>query len=302
MKKNLLLIYLISFSFCIYGQIGIEKISLDISAYVYDYNTNKPLIYASVYNLNSKKGTVTNGDGFFRLFNNQKNDIIEVSFIGYKTIRINTNKDIPIKINLHPKSLKLSEAVIIANDPILFKLISKVKNKKYSSVSSAKTYFFLETYADGNLSELVENYYNGEYDSYDLKTLNYKKGRIGNKPFGNRQYLSFETSKVFYLHQIFNSSYIFPENPFNFKYRELKNKYDLVLLSKFMDNGNKIFEIHFRPKQAFSRELFEGTVWLDSTNSIIQKINLEIDNSKIHPLKPTGHIKSILSQDMYISL
>jgi len=301
MKKIFIIIITVFCFSASFSQTKIENKNIEISSTIIDAQTSKPLIYASIVNINSQKGTASNKEGFFKLPYNNFGDYIEISFIGYKTKKIKISQNFPDKIKLNPKFELLQEAVVIGNNDYLYKILSRVKNLKSKRIIKSKTYYYLETFVDNDLIELIEAYYNGAYSGYDLKNIEYKKGRIGNKPFDNRRYISLETSKVFYLYQLFNNNSYFPKSPLNLNYSQLKKKYDLLLISELENEKGKTYQINFTPKQNFKKELFTGTIWIDVTNNKIEKINLRITSPSVNPFVFLGIIDTVLPMSINIS-
>lgn len=83
MKKILLLFSL----FVLSNTISAQKITL--SGYIRDAKTGESLIGATIYNLDTKQGTVTNNFGYYSLQFNKNDSInIKVSLVGYRGIYI----------------------------------------------------------------------------------------------------------------------------------------------------------------------------------------------------------------------
>lgn len=72
----------------------------------------EPLIGASVRVKDSSNGTITGVDGDFMLTNVKKGDILEVSFLGYKTVEV-AYKGTKLNIILHEDAETLGEVVVV---------------------------------------------------------------------------------------------------------------------------------------------------------------------------------------------
>lgn len=104
MTKNIILFFLLISSFSI---LAADK----VKGYVFD-ETKEPVIGANVYWEKSKKGTVTNLDGYFEIDLTKDNEPLMVSYTGYSTqsIHLDDNNE---EINIILKEdLELQEVVI----------------------------------------------------------------------------------------------------------------------------------------------------------------------------------------------
>lgn len=84
MKKYLLIIYILISYLTVFAQ------SDTISGFLKDSKNKEPLIAAEVYNINKKSGTFTEFDGGFKIVADT-NDLIKLSYFGYKTIIVQAN-------------------------------------------------------------------------------------------------------------------------------------------------------------------------------------------------------------------
>ncbi len=104
MTKNIILFFLLISSFSIFAA---DK----VKGYVFD-ETKEPVIGANVYWEKSKKGTVTNLDGYFEIDLPKDNEPLMISYTGYSTqsIHLDDNNE---EINIILKEdLELQEVVI----------------------------------------------------------------------------------------------------------------------------------------------------------------------------------------------
>lgn len=107
MKKIYLIILFLLVFFSSFAQ------KYRVSGYVYDVKTKESLIGATIYNPNTKQGTITNAYGFYSFSSKDNNLTIEISFVGYQkqTITLNLKKDTIIDLYLSA-STDLQEVVI----------------------------------------------------------------------------------------------------------------------------------------------------------------------------------------------
>jgi len=79
-----------------------------------DTKTGSPVPGASVKIKGSRKGTTTNNEGLFSLPANV-NDVIEISFVGYKTQSVTVTSTADMAIALEPGAADLNEVVIVGS-------------------------------------------------------------------------------------------------------------------------------------------------------------------------------------------
>jgi hypothetical protein len=103
MKRITLLVFVLSFSICSFAQITIKGVVASDSI---------PLESVSVIIKNSKKGTITNVIGEFKI-EATKGDTLSISYIGFKTKNIIVNQDEIFRIRLEEGG-QLNEVVISA--------------------------------------------------------------------------------------------------------------------------------------------------------------------------------------------
>ncbi len=107
MKRLLNMLALMMLSFLMSAQ------SYTISGFVTDENSGERLLYASVYDQNSKRGCTTNEYGFFSLILKNKDVKLSVSYVGYRPYQkeIKLNGDLKLNVQLSP-TLMLQEVVV----------------------------------------------------------------------------------------------------------------------------------------------------------------------------------------------
>jgi len=88
-----------------------------ISGYITDESSGESMIGASIYDVVSTEGAVTNTYGFFSMTLEEGEHQLRFKFVGYETQEktINLNKDIDLKIALAPASVAIKEVVIRAD-------------------------------------------------------------------------------------------------------------------------------------------------------------------------------------------
>ncbi len=90
---------------------------INISGYVSDSLNNEKLIGATIWAKAKNTGVVTNSFGYFNLnFNSkkEKNILLQISFVGYKTVFINVTKDTLLNVKLNADNA-IQQVDVIAN-------------------------------------------------------------------------------------------------------------------------------------------------------------------------------------------
>jgi len=82
MQKIGCIIYLLCVSYCITAQNAREQNLVQFSGIVMEVNSPLPVFYATVYNTNNGRGTITSPEGFFS-FVVHKGDTVRFSAVGY---------------------------------------------------------------------------------------------------------------------------------------------------------------------------------------------------------------------------
>lgn len=113
MKKWVFVFFFISINFLCSAQ------HFTISGHITDEASGETMINASVYDFNSKKGTVTNAYGFYSLTIPAGQANLQFSYVGYLTQNktLNLTKDTVINIKFKP-SAQLQEVTVIGHQKI----------------------------------------------------------------------------------------------------------------------------------------------------------------------------------------
>jgi len=297
--QTLLFFYLLG---CLPITIFGQQNDFEISGYVLDAQTHNPIPYATIYNKSNHTGTITNDDGYFKIDHLSVDDNLLFSFVGFEKMQIVVSKSlVNHTFSLQPKTEILNEFVITANNSYLYHMLGRCTKNYKSTTKKAKAYFSLESRVNGSQVEMVESYYNGEFANADVLKLNLKQGRIALHPFDSTLFVSTETSKALNMHHVFTENQHFPKSPLELSKKKLNKLYNLRVGTRYLDDdSNPIYGIVFSPKND-NYNLFEGQVWVDSVNTQVLKINLQILNAKTHPFLPLGNVDSLTNVELYIS-
>lgn len=261
---------------------------IGIEGKILDNETKEPIPFANIYNKSSKKGTISNADGYFRILINEVTDTITISFIGYKEqiIKIKADKKnylIYLEVNI----LLLNEVTVTPKDnSYLFELVQASKKSISSIERKSKAYYELKSFVDDSQMELVEGYYNIDVKGYTLMNLHLKAGRIALGANRNRFFASLESSRALLMLNLFDRNDYFPINPMELSKSKLRKNYYLDLESKYLDGTNdSIYIIDYKPKDT-SGLFFNGKIWINKTRNHLIKITLNCDNTLKHPFLP----------------
>lgn len=111
-----LLISLLLFGYCT----SINAQNITLSGFIKDAKTGEPLLFANCIDTISKKGTTTNGIGFFSMVLKKGEVCIIASYLGYENMerKYLLSKDTSIVILLEPRLNELEEVVVNAYTPM----------------------------------------------------------------------------------------------------------------------------------------------------------------------------------------
>lgn len=258
----------------------------EIEGRVLDASTREPVAYANVYNKDLQKGTITNTDGYFRIAIRNAADQVDVIFLGYTAQTITLQSGISSYTIYLEESQQLLREIVIRpkDDSYLYKLLSHCKDNP-AGKGQSKTYYALKTMADGRQVELVEGYYNASISGYELTGLTLKAGRLAMQPFQDRLFASFESSRAITMMKWTQTNSLFPVSPLDLSRQELKERYELVLDKKYLDEQqDSVYIIAFTPRDT-SGLYFSGSIWINTTKEYVVKIELASDHCARHPFR-----------------
>ncbi len=257
-----------------------------LSGKIIDQETEKPVVFASVYKAGTSIGTVSNIDGEFilKIPGNEPSGNISISFLGYK------NKEVPAEnllgtsnvIKLETHAIPIDEVVIRGLDPIDLLTAARLKVKEnYSMVPEMQTGFYRETIKTNksyvSISEAVLNIYNAGYTSFfDSDRVKIFKGRKSNDVKKMDTILvKFQGGPrtSLYLDLVKNPDVIL--DPEIFPYYN----YSLNGIVSIDDRDN--YEIEFSQKELIDYPLYQGKIFLDKESLAVTGVNFEISEMSI---------------------
>lgn len=299
MKFALLLLFIISGSFA-FAQ---ETNWIEIEGKVLSEETNEALPYLRIYNTTTKKGTISNEDGYFRISISSFSDSVRITELGYTTQILALQPEITYYIvYLELAEVALEEVLITPkDDSYLFEMIRKCKKNESSGSRTAKAYYELKSYQDSSQIELVEGFYNAELNGSDVTDLNLKAGRLALQPYENRMFTSLASSRAITQLKLTDENDYFPKTPVSAPKREAEKQFYLTLDYSYLDEKeDSIYVIHYGPKKG-SEDCFSGDLWMNITDFQLEKITMNCSNCSLHPFLPLFPFDSISNVDLSIT-
>lgn len=169
--------------FLSYGQDYSGQLMYNVSGTVTDVQTGRPLESVHVSIPGMHHATVTNADGYFVLKSSKPIDLVEFSYLGYRTRRLKPQA--PMKVTLQRENLRLNESSIITGDPqaIVMAALDRVWDT-YCTEPQLLRCFYRETVQKRSrytfVAEAVAKIFKGRYNpgsiGYDAAAL--EKSRV----------------------------------------------------------------------------------------------------------------------------
>lgn len=254
---------------------------------VFDAQTNKALVYATLAIENSNISTITNSEGEFSLkvpLDIASKNLV-VSFLGYqkKSISLESLSEENNEIQLEPVSIALSEISIDAPKDALTLVKSMLSKSGYNYISEPvkMTAFYRETIKKRNknasLSEAVVHLYkqpnsNGKRDIIDLyksrKSTNYSRLDTVALKLQGGPFTPLYIDVMKYPHYIFTN--------------ELVEYYDFKFDASTTVNNKPVYVVNFKQKPNVLEPLFYGKLYIDAeTHALATAVfDLNLENKK----------------------
>ena len=261
---------------------------------VVDAETDEPLAYCHIYFPSLHSGTITNQDGAFDMAGVPPGDSVRFSYVGYETRWLTASEVLRQgRIALRPKSILLSESVILGEDSFLYKAVARCRKRMQSQPQQiAKAYFHLESVSNDVPLEMMQCYYNATIQGCHINELALKNGRAALPRPEDGYYVSLNTSKAIVMLDLTNASSQFPANPLQLSGSQCRKRFNLVRLPSYSDAS--VLHIAFTPKRGPGRH-FEGEMWIDAHTFALPKIVLKCQEAVLHPFKPINEESVIRS-------
>lgn len=263
------------------------NIPAEIEGRVITAGTGEAVSFAKVYNRTSHKGTIAGVDGFFRITVQNPSDSLIISAIGFNTYATTVPAGTTfLPVNLTPTYLELEEMNASPNDNArLFDLVHACARNS-SALQHAKAYYYLRSFADSQQVELVEGFYNTEFTGYDIRSMEMKAGRLGLVHFNNSYFISEESSKAITSMKLSDPDDYFPDTPIELKKKAARTHFYISREASYSDeSGDSVYVLRYTPKDS-SGTCFDGQIWLNISDMVLQKITMHCDSCAKHPFLP----------------
>jgi hypothetical protein len=230
--------------------------------------------------------------------------VILVHLIGYEDylVLLKSQKSF-YQIELTNTYSKLEEITVQAqNNEYLYQLVidCQKKHSKQTTLQS-KIYYQQKSYINKEQVELVEAFYNGEIDNYDLKKLALKNGRFALQEYNGRTFSAINGCQLFLENKIFNHSDFFPISPLEIRSKSsLKKQFRFYLTAiTTINESDSILIIAYKPIYA-NNKFYDGQIWLNPKKKQIIKVTFHCNTKKHHPFLPIYDTDTIQNVEMQI--
>ncbi len=302
--RNSILFILCIISFSAFGQ---------KTGVVVDSITNEALPFVNIQFNKTKKGTVTNIDGKFKI-EAQSEDLLRFSFVGYesKVIRYVYLKD---TVFLMPRTTEFEEVEVIAGENPALRIIREASDRRKQNDPERNLNYRLKSYSkyytegvmdpetvQGIKSGIIKDtstvgafkFMESQYffmfesvtETYHKKPNKTKKIVLGSKISGFKNpFITALFSQIqafsYYKNsfQIFNSEYVNPLSP------NSESRYIFIIEDTILNSTDSTFIIRFFPRPKSNFNSMKGLLYINSENYALEKVitgpNKKILNSEI---------------------
>jgi len=246
-----------------------------LSGTVLDGETGNPLPGVTFRVLNSARGTVSGGDGAFRISLPAGEYKFAISSVGYllDTLSVVLTADIRRSIRLKPSPVQIQEFLVIAEDPGVDIIRKAIANKR-KWMDLLRSYEF-DAYTkqilrkDTAIAGITESYTRGYWRRDDgLREVILQRRQTENVPAAQNftavgQILNFNEDEI----RLAGYTFVGPTAP------DALDHYDYKLERTYESKGRKIYELRMTPKSAV-RPLFNGTVSIVDSTYAVMRVNV----------------------------
>lgn len=249
-----------------------QQLVFTISGTVADDETGAPLPGVTFRVLNTARGTVSGGDGAFRISLPEGEYGLAITSVGYlpDTLSVVLMADIRRSIRLKPSPVHMPEILVIAEDPGI-DIIRKAIAHKRKWMDLLRSYEF-DAYTkqvlrrDTAVASITESYTHGYWRKDDGVREVIRQRRQTENVQAARNFAAVGQILNFNEDEIHLAGYTFvgPTAP------DALDNYDYRLERTYESKGVRIFELQMTPKSTV-KPLFEGSVSIaDSTYAVMR--------------------------------
>ena len=264
--------------FCTFGlgaALSQERV-FSFSGTVVDNETENPLPGVTFRVLNSARGTVSGGDGAFRISLSAGEYKFAVSSVGYlpDTVSVTLSTDIHRAIRLKPSPVQIQEFLVVAEDPgvdiIRRAIANKRKWKDLLGSYEFDAYTKQVLRRDTAVASITESYTHGYWRKDDgLREVIRQRRQTENVRAAQNfaavgQILNFNEDEI----RLAGYTFVGPTAS------DALDDYDFRLERTYESRGVKIYELRMTPKSAV-KPLFNGTVNIADSTYAVMRVNVK---------------------------
>lgn len=290
--KHLCLSILVLFPCFLFGQITIGGV-------IIDRQSKAPIPFASISVAGGQNGTISNEAGEFLLAVSVLPVELIVTHVSYQRMTYSVQSTgVKIVVEMHQSLVYLNEVAVDGN--AAYKILAEVYRKSIEGRNIGhfgKAFYRQISFMDDTPIELLEGFYDTEFNNNGIVAWEIKEGRFAKKAEkGSLDFLNFST---------FTSGMaIYQERPRPIMLplsRDGLEQYDFDILNIYNENDRELVEILCKPHPHASKAVFEGTLFIDNTLKQVLKVSgqMVLGNSG---LELTYEHKSIPYRDAVLGI
>lgn len=271
----------------------------EMKGMVVDAETAIPLAAASVV-ITGRRATMTNAEGRFRIVADHPNDRIVVSYVGYKREEIQVAEK-ETTIYLHPASEVLDEIMVVSTDGLVDRIVQETIRQQKKLRNKESLYLYRQTtFVNGVTSSMVEALFRAQ-NVCTLRNLRLLFGSYSRSECdaeGNLSHIAnlYPLSQIEIAKDTHEIGLNAPVVPLTRNYRQY---FDVE--RSIVNDGEKRFHVlRFKPKISSKRKIFDGTIYVNTDNLVVEKIEGTIRHQDIIANYGRSDIQRVQIQERFI--
>lgn len=278
MVRVIVIVLIVVVTVGLYGQIH------SISGSISDSSTGDRLVAATIRVPGSARGTISNGQGDYRLSLPDGDYTLVFSYVGYKTdsAHVSLRRNLRQDVKLEPSPVQLAEVLVTGEDPAMAIMRKVIENKK-RWIEKLKSYQ-LEAFTrqilrrDTAIALITESYSTCYWQQGDTLREVIRQKRQTENVKGTQNFASVGGILNFYDDEIRLSGFKFvgPTSPNAF------DDYDYKLERTRRRTGSDIYDIKMIPKSRLV-PLFRGTISIAEGSYAVAGISVSPNEAFVIP-------------------
>lgn len=257
-----------------------SQMSVSQTIMINDCETNSPIAYAHVINLNTEAKAIINEEGQFSISYLSLADSIKISHVSFRDTVLTAEGFLNNRVVCLKQIEKILDEVVVTPDNIYKFLLKTVKKTEEKLINPIKLNAYYKEFIKNNESyirfcDADVTYYLKEDRKENLEILGtVHNSRAYKVPSNKADEIDFEIiSPIGYQEAL---KYYRPSNIGRFIAKEASEKYDYDL-SEYPES----YVIDINPK-ADDNGLYEGRVFINKYDSTITSVTFSIPESRVH--------------------